>query len=173
MRLFFYGTLMDKDMLGAVLGTPPTHVTQRPATLDGYDLRCAEGYTFPVLFPESKATVTGVCAEGLTGADIERIRYFEDTEYDLRPFDVTIDNVPTIAHAFCPVGEMSASSDAWDLRTWQRNDKSLLLAITREVFTNHYGVTPIEEIDAVWHRIRARLEREMKPAMRRTRRRIA
>lgn len=173
MRLFFYGTLMDEEMIGAVLGRAPAHVAQRPAALSGYSLRRAEGYTFPVLFPDDKASVTGVCAEGLTEPDIERIRYFEDIEYDLRPFEVDLGNALTTAHAFCPTGNMAASPDAWDLSEWQRNDKPLLLAITREVFTNNYGITPLEEIDAVWHQIRARLEREMKPAMRRTRRRIA
>lgn len=173
MRLFFYGTLMDEEMLGAVLGRAPAHVARRPATLDGYGLRRAEGYSFPVLFPDGKASVTGVCAEGLTDIDIERIRYFEDTEYELRPFEVKLGRTVTTAHAFCPTGDMTASADAWDLARWKRTDKPLLLAITREVFTNHYGITPIDEIDAAWHQIRTRLGREMKPAMHRTRRRIA
>ena len=43
MRLFFYGTLMDRDMLGAVLGRAPQHVTFSPGVLSDFSLRRAVG----------------------------------------------------------------------------------------------------------------------------------
>ena len=117
--------------------------------------------------------VKGVVAQGLRRTDIDRIRYFEDVEYELQPLPISVAGKLTEAHAFCPNTRIAASPEAWDFADWQRSDKQLLLAVTREVFTDHYGRTPIEAIDPVWHEIRARHERQRKPAMRRPRRRIA
>ena len=45
--------------------------------------------------------------------------------------------------------------------------EALLLAVTRRVMREHYGVTPFQEVDANWHRIKAEIEATMRPPRKR------
>jgi hypothetical protein len=161
---FFYGSLMDEEMLEAVLGRPVTHLTFATGWLDGYAAETAHGYTFPTLVERRGERVDGIVAHGLTQADIERIAYFEDTEYSPVVVDVSTATSDVAAQVYMATASLKATGERWAFDAWRKEHKPLLLAVTRKVMSEHYGTTPIEKIDAVWHRIKAEIESEMRPA---------
>jgi hypothetical protein len=158
---FFYGSLMDDDLLEAVLGRKADRLTFAAGWLPGYAAEIAERYSFPTLVENRAGRVHGVIVKNLTAADVERIAYFEDTEYAPVIVDVATARGDIAAQIYMAASTLKSSGKPWDFDTWRRRDKPLLLAVTRKVMTEHYGRTPMAEIDAVWHRIKADLEAEM------------
>jgi len=158
---FFYGSLMDEELLEAVLGRPVTHLTLVTGWLDGYVAETAHGYTFPALVERRGERVDGIVAYGLTEADIDRIAYFEDTEYAPVVVDVSTAESDVSAQAYMATATLNTTGEAWAFDKWRTEHKPLLLAVTRKVMSEHYGTTPLAEIDAVWHRIKAEIEAEL------------
>lgn len=160
---FFYGSLMDEELLEAVLGRAASHLTFTPGWLDGYVAETAHGYTFPTLIERRGERVDGVIAKGLTQADIDRIAYFEDTEYAPVVVDISTARSDVSAQVFMATATLKTTGETWAFDKWKVEHKPLLLAVTRKVMAEHYGTTPIESVDAVWHRIKAEIEAEMNP----------
>jgi hypothetical protein len=159
---FFYGSLMDEELLEAVLGRPVTHLTFATGWLDGYVAETAHGYSFPTLIERRGERVDGIVAQGLTQADIDRIAYFEDTEYAPVVVDVSTARSDVAAQVYMATASLKATGERWAFDKWKKEHKPLLLAVTHKVMSEHYGTTPIESIDAVWHKIKAEIEAEMK-----------
>lgn len=158
---FFYGSLMDRELLEAVLGRPATDLSFTTGWLDGYVAETALGYTFPTLIERRGERVDGIVARGLTQADIDRIAYFEDTEYSAVVVDVSTAESDVSAQAYMATASLKTTGKAWAFDKWKKEHKPLLLAVTRKVMAEHYGTTPIHEIDAVWHKIKTEIEAEM------------
>ncbi len=158
---FFYGSLMDLELLETVIDRDTAHLTFVSGWIEGYVAETAQGYTFPTLVEHRHGRVNGLLAKGLTGDDVARIAYFEDTEYDRVTLDVTTAETDVAAQVFVATQALKSSGERWDFDHWRLHHKPLLVAVTRKVMREHYGVTPFEEIDAHWHRIKAELEAEM------------
>lgn len=166
---FFYGSLMDREMLEAVIDRGSSHLSFTRGALDGFVAELARGYTFPTLVPRTGSTVEGLVAHGLHDRDVERIAYFEDTEYTPVSQKIATDAGHVAAKVFMSTASLVSSGERWDFMHWRQHHKPLLVAVTRRVMREHYGITPFEEIDAHWHRIKAELESDMMsgPARRR------
>ncbi|MFN9163500.1 MAG: gamma-glutamylcyclotransferase family protein [Alphaproteobacteria bacterium] len=158
---FFYGSLMDLELLEAVIDRSSDHLRHQPGRLDGYAAETAHGYSFPTLVARRGAVVKGVVTHGLSDADIERISYFEDTEYAHHPVEVVTAAATITARTYMSTSTLRSSGEAWDFEQWQVQHKPVLVAVTRKVMGEHYGITPFEEIDAHWHRIKSEIEAEM------------
>lgn len=155
---------MDLDLLEAVIDREGSHLAFRPGWLAGYAAETAHGYTFPTLVERPGGRVDGLIAHGLTDDDVARIAYFEDTEYAPTTVDVATAESGVAAQVFMATSTLLSSGEAWNFDHWREHHKPLLVAVTRRVMREHYGITPFEEIDAHWHRIKAELEAEMQPA---------
>jgi hypothetical protein len=158
---FFYGSLMDVELLEAVLGRRADGLSLTPGWLSGYVAEIAERYSFPLLVEGRANRAHGVVVKGLSAADVERIAYFEDTEYAVVAIDVATAAGDVSARTYMATATLKSSGKRWDFDAWRKRDKPLLLAVTRKVMAEHYGVTPMAEIDAVWHRIKAEMEAEL------------
>ena len=158
---FFYGSLMDVDLLEAVLGRKADHLSFLPGWLDGYAVERAAGYTFPTLVESRTGRVNGVLTRGLTPDDAERVAFFEDEDYEQIVLDISTADSDISARLYVASPRLKSSGESWSFDRWRKHDKPLLLAITRKLMRDHYGITPISEIDAVWHRIKAEIEAEM------------
>jgi hypothetical protein len=161
---FFYGSLMDRDLLEVVLGGRLDHLAFAPGWLDGYAARVAAGYTFPTLVRAPGARVDGILTSGFAAHELDRIAYFEDSEYAPVVHEVMTSEAKVRAHVYLGAPTLGSTEQPWDFKSWRRRDKPLLLAVTRKVMTEHYGITPFHEIDAVWHRLKKEIEAEMKAA---------
>lgn len=151
---------MDLELLEAVIGRAAEGLTFRPGWLEGYAAETALGYSFPTLVPRPSGRVDGKLTHGLTNADIARIAYFEDTEYAPVTFDVATEQTTVAAQVFMATTSLKSTGSPWSFDHWRAHEKPLLVAVTKRVMHEHYGITPFEEIDAHWHRIKAQLETE-------------
>ena len=162
---------MDLELLEAVIDREPAGLAFTPGWLEGFAAETALGYTFPTLVERPGARVGGLITGGLSADDVARIAYFEDTEYQPVSIDVSTADCAIAAQVFMATTALKSTGDAWSFDHWRQNHKPLLVAVTRKVMREHYGITPFEEIDAHWHRIKAELEAEMAaPARRRKQR---
>jgi hypothetical protein len=159
---FFYGSLMDRDLLEAVIGRETSNLAFQAGWLPGYAAETAAGYTFPALVEKKSARVDGVVIRGLTAPDVDRIAFFEDTtEYAPVVLDIATAHADVAAQVYVGTPNLKTTGECWSFEDWQRDHKALLVAITRRIMREHYGVTPADEIDPIWHRIKAEIEAEM------------
>lgn len=125
---FFFGTLMDRDVLAEVLDRPVAEVELRAARLPGYRRVATAGEAYPMLVPDPDEAVDGVLLRRPSGRDDVRIRHFEEDEFVDRPVQVELrDGGRTPARAFFAVKAVEATAQAWDFRTWSRRDKARYL----------------------------------------------
>jgi hypothetical protein len=152
---------MDRDLLEAVIDRTSDHLHLQHARLSDHVAETAQGYSFPTLVARRGANVDGVLARGLSNADVARISYFEDTEYSTVNLTVATAQTRVVAQVFVGNATLASSGEPWDFLHWQTHHKRLLVAVTRRVMREHYGITPFEDIDRQWHRIKAELEADL------------
>ena len=156
MRFFFYGTLMDHDVIEIVLGRALAARRLQPARLDGYCAQIAIDEAVPVLRSAPGSSVLGVVIENLTVADAERICFFEESEYDSEPCEVVVDGVGVVT-AYVHLNSQLRVNEkqSWDFPRWQAEEKPLFLILARQ-WMRHVGATDLRAADEEWDRTRAR-----------------
>src|SRR3546814_14332510 len=77
-RYFFFGTLMDPDVLRLVLGRPVTRGALAPARLHGYRRMRILRDSFPVLVADPPPPVEGSVFNAAGAPDDARVLFFED-----------------------------------------------------------------------------------------------
>ncbi len=156
MRFFFYGTLMDHDVIEIVLGRSLAARRLQPARLDGYCAQTAIDEAVPVLRTAPGSSVSGVVIENLTEADAVRICFFEESEYDSEPREVVVDGVGVVtAHVYLNSQLRINEKQRWDFPRWQAEEKPLFLILARQ-WMRHVGATDLRAADEEWDRTRAR-----------------
>ena len=149
MRLFFFRSLMDSDLLSVVLDRPLEAATLQPARLLGFERRRAKGESFPVIVPYPGGEIDGCLAHGLGWGDLDRVQYFEGEDYVLRPFPVAADGVRLDAHMFIATGKLRPDATPWDFERWRIEEKPFALAVAAELMRG-YGILTAAEIDPHW-----------------------
>ncbi|MGH6887228.1 MAG: gamma-glutamylcyclotransferase family protein, partial [Geminicoccales bacterium] len=81
MSFFFFGTLMDRDVLEIVLGRPVGEDELAPARLRGYRRVRTATRPYPMLKPDPDGVVEGMLLIEASRRDEVRILHFEDQEY--------------------------------------------------------------------------------------------
>jgi hypothetical protein len=81
MRMFFYGTLMNCDLLSHVLGRPIPRRIVLPAMLRGFSRSAVQGLSYPIILRKPTASVRGVMLDGVTAADCDRLCSYEGKNY--------------------------------------------------------------------------------------------
>jgi len=128
LNCFFYGTLIDGDVLGAVIGRPASGVRRQRAFVEGYRRFHRLGATYPILVPTPDGRIEGILALDLTPADTARLIAFEGSDYDLVEVPVkAVRRGPTRAMMFMSKSEVMASSEEWILASWTRRHKKRFL----------------------------------------------
>lgn len=128
MNFFFYGTLMDADVLEAVLGRRVALTHANDAVLRGYRRVYRLGATYPVIVADGDATVDGKLVRGLTAAEKRSLDRFEGADY--RPVTLAVytrheTEVP--AFVYLPLSAEIASADTWHFTAWRRRHRSAFL----------------------------------------------
>ncbi|MGD9507852.1 MAG: gamma-glutamylcyclotransferase family protein [Geminicoccaceae bacterium] len=123
--LFFFGTLMDLDVLTYLLERPVDVADLRPATLRGFRRMCVAGASYPVLVPDAVATVEGRLLRRAAVRDIARINHYESEEYRAELHHVvTEDGNETPAWLYLSLDHMTPAEEAWSLAEWQSQHKA-------------------------------------------------
>jgi len=160
-RFFFFGTLMDADILAAVLDRPVQPEDLHPARLDGFARRRVANDSFPMLVEAPSGAVDGVVFTATGSEDRDRILFFEDFDYDLEPCRPVLADGSAVEAVFCGAEEKTlAADDPWELESWAARHKSAFLEVTR-VYMVAYGRMTPEEAEAVWQDARRRLQPEI------------
>ena len=125
MRFFFYGTLMDPDLLSWVIGRVIAPAALRPAIVPGYRRSSVRGANFPVVLRDPTASVEGVVLRDVNVAERQRLADFEGDSYAIVPSLAEFRDRPTEpVLLFEPkTGAFSATSRPWSLERWQRLHK--------------------------------------------------
>ncbi len=123
--LFFFGTLMDLDVLAYLLERPVDLDDLRPASIAGFSRVRAVGASYPLLVPREDAVVEGRLLRRATRRDIARINHYESGEYlaELRHV-VTGDGSEVAAWLYLGLHHLRASADPWSLADWQSCHKA-------------------------------------------------
>lgn len=84
---FFFGTLMDPDVLSLVLGRDPGPLST-VATLSGFARVRVEGEPYPALVEAPDGQVEGLLLRDYVPEDDQRIRFFEDFDFAIEQCSV-------------------------------------------------------------------------------------
>lgn len=130
--LFFFGTLMDLDVLAYLLERPIDLDDLAPARLDNFVRRQARAASYPVLVPDPSGIVEGVLLRRATQRDIVRINHYESEEYRAELHAVRAsDGTEQAAWLYRALDHLEADEAAWDLVRWQQDHKADFFAACR------------------------------------------
>lgn len=121
---FFYGTLLDPDVMALVIGRrlPPSAFAK--AILPGHSRRRAKGATYPVVVRDAASHVRGVVVVGLTPRDVARLAAFEGPGYRIAPLKVRLGKGLAIVSVFEPIiARLQPSTSPWDYALWKARHK--------------------------------------------------
>lgn len=122
--LFFFGTLMDLDVLTYVLERPVDLDDLRPAVLTAFRRVAIAGASYPTLRPQSGARVQGCLLRRASRRDIARINHFESGEYRAELHTVaTDDGAEHSAWLYLGLDHLACTDEAWSLEEWQQRHK--------------------------------------------------
>lgn len=155
MRLFFFGSLMDPDLVRLVLDREIADVTFTPAALLGYERLRAKNESFPIIMPTPGGRVEGMLVGGLTADDVLRIRWYESDDYALQPCLVGIGDRRHEAHVFLATETLEAEDIAWDFAHWAATEKPMCIALATEIMAQ-YGQISSVELTRRWSEMKAR-----------------
>lgn len=122
--LFFFGTLMDLDVLTYLLERPIDVANLCPAEIRGFRRAGVAGASYPMLVPDAAGVVEGRLLRRATARDIARINHYESEEYRAELHAVaTGDGVDTAAWLYLGLDHMAPAAEPWSLARWQAEHK--------------------------------------------------
>ncbi len=140
--MFFFGTLMDADVLAVVVGRLPAAKDREAAFLRGWRRVFVAGRPYPMLIPLAAGRVEGLLVSGLSDREYERLGFYEGWEYVTAPVTVrTLAGRVVATEMFtCSDGILSDNRD-WGLDLWQRKHKAAALAAAAETMARFARVS--------------------------------
>lgn len=121
---FFYGTLMDPQVLSWVTGVPFDPIRLRPAVLSGFRRVYVADVSYPAIYADPESDVTGCLVRGISAAAANRIDQFENDGYDRQNLRVRTANGGDVPAAVYVAGKRMALTDQdWDFQNWRRRHK--------------------------------------------------
>ena len=128
MRVFFYGTLMDRDVLRVVLGPAGVQLGLEPATLKGYRRVYVRGRTYPIVIRDPKGRVEGRLSGEIDQPLFDRLVAFEGDEYKAGRCVVVGENGLTCsAWVFVASPSAAPTRRPWAFETWRKRHKPAFL----------------------------------------------
>lgn len=124
--MFFYGSLMDPEVIQAILNLSELPVT-KPATLSGYQIKMWGIY--PALIPKESGRVTGYVWEVTSEDQFERLAAYETTAYRWVECDAVLEDGAVLkgCRTFCWAGAPDSrelEDGNFDLERYQKYFKS-------------------------------------------------
>jgi hypothetical protein len=170
MNFFFYGSLMDRELLSLVIGRTTDELRMEAATIHDFVCRRALNESFPILVPDPGGRVEGKFVTGLTAADIARLKFYEasdyeDSEYVLTALSVECRGELLPAQVFFPTVHIAADETFWNFETWAAAERPLFMAMAEERMSR-YGSISTAENNALWPQMKAEVERRFRSRQR-------
>lgn len=150
MRLpyFFFGTLMDPDVLRLVLGRDPGPYAAA-ASLSGFARVRVADEAYPALVAAPDSEVRGRLLREYSVEDDRRIRFFEDFDFAIEECEVvTADGVESAF--FCgAVRNIRPMDRSWSYDEWVASEKERFLKVA-SIYMAAYGVLDGAAADRLW-----------------------
>ena len=128
MPFFFFGTLMDRDVLEIVLGRPVAKDELAPARLRGYRRVRTAARPYPMLKPDPDGVVEGILLMEPSSRDEARILHFEDEEYvEGRTTVHSASGRALEARVFFALAGMGETEEPWATDSWASRHKGAFL----------------------------------------------
>lgn len=159
--IFFYGSLRDRDLLEIVVNRPVAERDLVEARASGFATRCLPHENYPVLVEAAGGMAEGLLFRNPGAEDVERLRFFEELEYDLVDIEVATPDGAEGARFFRGTEKAPATGDPWDYEKWRRLDRDVAVAAAAE-YMSLYGQMPVSEVDTVWPRIMTRAYQQVR-----------
>ncbi len=138
MRFFFYGTLIDRDVMALVIGRRLPPQAFEAASISGFSRRRASGASFPVLVRDPKGRVPGVVVRGFSARDVAQLSAYEGKGYRIVPRSVWQAGRQITVSVFKSLADRDTrlvpSREPWDLELWQRDHKRAYVARVKTRF---------------------------------------
>lgn len=138
--LFFFGTLMDLDVLAYLLERPVDLDDLLPAEIAGFRRVRAARASYPVLVPQPGAIVGGRLLRRATARDIARINHYESGEYRAELRTVTCFGRSVPAWLYLGLDGLEPSDEPWSLAEWQERSKPRFFAACDEWMADYRGL---------------------------------
>ncbi len=134
MRFFFFGTLLDEEVLAIVVGRRVPDADRRPARLAGWRRVKARGVTYPIIVPHLEASVAGLLVYGIAAGEAQRLIDYEGSNYDLKTLEVTAGLRSRPAQVFVPVGAggLEPLDQDWTFEEWRRHHRTGFVSRLRQ-----------------------------------------
>ena len=150
MRWFFFGTLMDHDVLEVVLGRALPASTLQTAILRGYERVTVRDESFPALRLQPGTKVSGIVTQPLDEADLRRISFYESDEFTMVPHTIELTNGARVeALVLLSNDKTVLSAQPWDLATWQAEHKAQFMPMIKEWMAG-YGERDLAQSEQRW-----------------------
>ena len=149
MDFFFFGTLRERSILETVIGGEGSHLGFLDGHLPDHNARVVQDEDYPVLVPAAGELLPGVVVRGLSGADMARIRFFEDSYYEPLEVCVSTSEGQISCHVFASPEGSEELGEIWDFETWPVEDREVFRLVA-EQFMSRFGHATFEEVDADW-----------------------
>lgn len=129
-----FGSLMDLDILSAVLGREVDPNDLGPAKAPGFRRVRISGVSYPALLPSAAASTEGLLVENLSERDVALLAKYEGTNYVDAPIDVVTPNGKSAkARYWRWIGKRPTLDREWDFEEWRRTGKMGLLPAAKSV----------------------------------------
>ncbi len=161
-NLFFFGTLVDRELLNIVLGNDGAHLEMQDAKLQGFRAERALDEDFPILIQDPDGFLPGLYCAGLTDGDLARIGYYEDVDYTLQPVQVRLveNDRMLVSQAYMAQSHMQSSGKPWHLSDWSEEERHRFRLLAAAHLAN-FGSLTYEEADRIWPDIVAEVDRQL------------
>jgi hypothetical protein len=159
-RYFFFGTLMDRDVLELVLARTVPADAFLAARLEGFRRVRIHHDSFPILVADAAAAVDGLVFDSASAEEDRRIRFFEDYDYALAPCRPLLADGSSVSAMLCGAqADVLGSDEPWELDRWAARHKRGFLELSR-IYMACYGRLTPEQAEPVWVEARERLRAE-------------
>jgi len=134
MRFFFFGTLLDDEVLSIVVGRNVSTQEKRPAILPSHRRVKAQGVTYPIIVPNEKYEVSGLLVSSLSSTESQRLIEYEGANYELVTRPVVCAGRQQQAQIFVPVkaGGLTPLDEDWSYEEWRRLHRAGFVARLRQ-----------------------------------------
>ncbi len=150
MNWFFFGSLMDQEVLEIVAGRTVLKEEMIIADLPGYRRVSVANETYPALQHTPESTVEGLLVESLDATESLRVIYFEGEEYKPEEVQLKLKNQkPVSAFCFLPSPDLPTIDLEWNFKEWQKQHLEEFLHLTEE-WMSSYGNLEFAEVNAQW-----------------------
>lgn len=140
MRFFFYGTLLDRDVMALVIGRRLPPAAFAPAILSGYARQRVKGASYPIAVRDQRETIRGSVVGGFSARDVARLSAYEGPRYRIVSLKVREKGTLSTVAVFAPLEERFQPTDGvWSLPLWQRRYKRGFVWRLRRAFSGRPG----------------------------------